>query len=100
MVPFDLGEAYGSTLSRSWIGRGTRPSPSSFPKTTAFLRCSSSDPFRKTIPLFLFQLSDTRYGQVNFEWVIINDPDSERFQIHKDDSTQFHPSGIRVQEYP
>jgi hypothetical protein len=42
-------------------------------------------------PIVYIELSDTRYGQVNFEWAIINDPDSERFHIHKTDKTQFLP---------
>jgi hypothetical protein len=51
-------------------------------------------------PIVFIQLSDTTYGQVNFEWVIINDLDSERFQIHKDDSTQFIPPGSEFRNIP
>ncbi len=43
--------------------------------------------FRRSVrdpdPVVVIQLSDTRYGQINFQWVIINDPDAERFQIHR-----------------
>ena len=42
-------------------------------------------------PIVYIEMSDTRYGQVDFEWAIINDPDSERFHIHKTDKTQFLP---------
>jgi hypothetical protein len=43
--------------------------------------------FRRSLeesdPIVYIELSDTRYGQVNFEWAIINDPDSERFHTTK-----------------
>ena len=51
--------------------------------------------FRRSLeesdPIVYIELSDTPYGQVNFEWAIVNDPDSERFHTHKTDKTQFLP---------
>jgi len=34
-------------------------------------------------------MSDTSYGQVNFEWAIVNDPDSERFTSTKPTKPNF-----------
>ena len=51
-------------------------------------------------PIVFLQLSDTSYNQVEFEWIIINDPDSERFQIHISDSTQFLPPGSEFRNVP
>jgi hypothetical protein len=60
--------------------------------------------FRRSIsevdPIVFIQLSDTSYNQVEFEWIIINDPDSERFQIHISDSTQFLPPGSEFRNIP
>ncbi len=51
-------------------------------------------------PMVFIQLSDTSYNQVEFDWIIINDPDSERFQIHLSDSTQFLPPGSEFRNIP
>ena len=51
-------------------------------------------------PIVFLQLSDTSYNQTEFEWIIINDPDSERFQIHISDSTQFLPPGSEFRNVP
>jgi hypothetical protein len=51
-------------------------------------------------PVVFLQLSDTSYNQIEFEWIIINDPASERFQIHISDSTQFLPPGSEFRNIP
>jgi len=60
--------------------------------------------FRRSLeesdPIVYIELSDTHYGQVNFEWAIINDPDSERFHIHKTDKTQFLPPKSESRNIP
>ena len=60
--------------------------------------------FRRSIseidPIVFIQLSDTSYNQVEFEWIIINDPDSERFQIHISNRTQFLPPGSEFRNLP
>ena len=60
--------------------------------------------FRRSLeesdPIVYIELSDTRYGQVSFEWAIINDPDSERFHIHKTDKTQFLPPKSEFRNIP
>jgi hypothetical protein len=54
----------------------------------------------ETDPVVFIQLSDTLYDQVEFEWVILNDPDSERFQIHASGRNQFLPPGSENRNIP
>ncbi len=100
MVPFDLGEAYGVDPVTLLDREGNKAFTFEFPEDHGILKMQFKRSVSENDPIVFIQLSDTRYGQVNFEWVIINDPDSERFQIHRDDSTQFIPPGSEFRNIP
>ena len=100
MVPFDLGEAYGVDPATLLDREGHKAFIFEFPEDHGILKMQFKRSVSENDPIVFIQLSDTSYGQVNFEWVIINDPDSERFQIHRDDSTQFIPPGSEFRNIP
>ena len=100
LIPPDLFDTYGvdpiSLLDRDGNKALHIESPSDQGTVQLQLKRSVSE----NDPIVFIQLSDTRYGQINFEWAIMNDPDSERFQIHRDDSSQFIPPGSEFRNIP
>jgi hypothetical protein len=101
LIPPDLFDAYGidpvTLLDRDGCRAFQMKAPPDKGMVKIQLKRSASD----IDPIVFIELSDTVYGQVDFEWVIINDPDSERFQIHKRDSSQFvppHPESRNIPE--
>jgi hypothetical protein len=100
LVPRDLLTAYGIDPG-SLMDRGGRPAfQFDFPPDKGLVKIQFKRSISEIDPIVFIQLSDTSYNQVEFEWVIINDPDSERFQIHISDSTQFLPPGSEFRNIP
>jgi hypothetical protein len=93
LIPSDLFTTYGVNPVSLLDRKGNKAFKFDFPPDKGIVKIE----FRRSIldndPIVFIQLSDTTYEQVTFEWAIINDPDSERFNIHKTDSTQFLPPG-------
>lgn len=100
LIPLDLGEAYGVDPVTLLDREGNKAFQFEFPEDQGIIKLQFKRSLSENDPIVFIQLSDTRYGQVSFEWVIINDPDAERFHIHKYDSTQFIPPGSEFRNIP
>jgi len=100
LIPSDLFRTYGVDPASLVDRDGNKAFQVESPPDQGTVQMQLKRSVSENDPIVFIQLSDTRYGQVNFEWVIINDPDSERFQIHKDDSTQFIPPGSEFRNIP
>ena len=93
LIPRDLFTAYSVDPATFLDREGDKTLFLDSPPDKGEVKILLKRSLREIDPLLFVQLSDTSYGQVDFEWIIINDPDSERFQIHISDSTQFLPPG-------
>ena len=93
LIPLDLLTAYEVDPITLLNREGHRAFQFDFPPDQGTVKIQFRRSVSKEDPVVFIQLSDTRYNQVEFEWVILNDPDSERFQIHTTDTTQFLPPG-------
>ena len=100
LVPSDLLTTYGID-SVSLLDREGHPAfQFDFSPDKGVVKIQFKRSISETDPIVFIQLSDTSYNQVEFEWVIINDPDSERFRIHISDNTQFLPPGSEFRNVP
>jgi hypothetical protein len=93
LIPSDLLSAYLVDPISLSDGEGHPAFEFDFPPEKRFVKIHIKRSASDVDPLVFIQLSDTSYNQVEFEWIIINDPDSERFQINLSDSAQFLPPG-------
>jgi hypothetical protein len=93
LIPFDLLSAYGVDPISLLDREGHKAFQFDFPSDRGVVKIQFKRSVSEIDPIVFIQLSDTSYNQVEFEWILINDPDSERFQIHTSDSTQFLPPG-------
>jgi hypothetical protein len=100
LIPLDLFTTYGVDSVSLLDGEGNKAFQFEFPPDKGIAKIQIKRSCFETDPIVFIQLSDTSYGQVDFEWIIINDPDSERFQIHISDSTQFLPPGSEFRNIP
>ena len=100
LIPRDLFAAYGVDPVTFLDHEGDKTLFLNSPPDRGEVKILLKRSLREIDPLLFIQVSDTRYGQVDFEWIIINDPDSERFQIHISDSTQFLPPGSEFRNIP
>ena len=100
LIPLDLLSTYEVDPTTLLNREGHRAFQFDFPPDQGMVKIQ----FRRSVsegdPIVFIQLSDTSYNQVEFEWVILNDPDSERFQIHITDTTQFLPPGSEFRNIP
>jgi hypothetical protein len=93
LVPSDLQKAYGVDPVLLLDREGNQAFQFDFPPDRGRVKIQFKRSRSESDPIVFIQLSDTSYNQVEFEWIMINDPDSERFQIHLSDGTQFLPPG-------
>jgi len=93
LIPLDLLTLYGVNPVSLLNQEGHKTFQIECPPDRGIVKIQFRRSISETDPIVFIQLSDTSYNQVEFEWIIINDPDSERFQIHISDSTQFLPPG-------
>ena len=93
LVPSDLFTAYGADPLSLSDRDGNKAFKFVYPPDKGIVKIEFRRSIHENDPIVFIQLSDTIYGQVSFEWAIINDPDSERFNIHKTDNSQFLPPG-------
>jgi hypothetical protein len=93
LFPFDLLPAYGVDPVSLLDREGNKAFQFDFPSDSGVVKIQFKRSVAEIDPIVFIQLSDTSYNQVEFDWILINDPDSERFQIHPSDSTQFLPPG-------
>jgi hypothetical protein len=100
LIPPDLFTAYGVDPIRLLDRDGNKAFTFEFPPDCGRVNMQFRRSVRESDPVVVIQLSDTRYGQINFQWVIINDPDAERFQIHRFDATQFLPPSSEFRNIP
>jgi hypothetical protein len=100
LIPSDLFATYGLDPVTFFDREGDKTLFLDSPQDKGEVKILLKRSLREIDPLLFVQLSDTSYGQVDFEWIIINDPDSERFQIHNLDSTQFLPPGSEFRNIP
>jgi len=100
LIPGDLFTTYGVDPVTFLDREGDKTLFLDSPPDKGEVKILLKRSLREIDPLLFVQLSDTSYGQVDFEWIIINDPDSERFQIHISDSTQFLPPGSEFRNIP
>ena len=100
LIPADLFTTYGVDPVSLLDREGNKAFQFVFPPNRGSVQILLKRSISETDPIVFIQLSDTSYNQVEFEWVIINDPDSERFQIHLSDSTQFLPPGSEFRNIP
>ena len=100
LIPPDLFHNYGVDPVSLLDREGNKAFQFECPPDQGIVQIQLRRSISENDPIVFIQLSDTRYGQVDFEWIIINDPDSERFQIHKDNSTQFIPPGSEFRNVP
>ena len=100
LVPLDLLTTYG-VHPVTWLDReGNKAFRFDFSPGKGTVKIELKRSASENDPIVFIQISDTLYNQVEFEWIIINDPDSERFQIHISDSTQFIPPGSEFRNIP
>ena len=100
LVPVDLFTTYGVDPVALLDREGNRAFQFEFPPDRGIVKIQFKRSVFENDPIVFIQLSDTSYNQVDFEWIIINDPDSERFQIHISDATQFVPPGSEFRNIP
>jgi hypothetical protein len=100
LIPPDLFSAYGVDPATLLDREGNKAFQFEFSPEKGVVKIQFKRSASENDPIVFIQLSDTRYNQVEFEWVVINDPDSERFQIHTTDSTQFLPPGSEFRNIP
>lgn len=100
LVPTDLLIAYGIDPITLLNREGRRAFQFDFTPGQGRMKVHFRRFLSENDPIVFIQLSDTRYNQVEFEWIILNDPDSERFQIHSTDATQFLPPGSEFRNIP
>jgi hypothetical protein len=93
LIPPDLLSAYRVDPLSLLDGESHPAFQFDFPPDRGLVKIQLKRSISDLDPLVFIQLSDTSYNQVEFDWILINDPDSERFQIHLTDSTQFLPPG-------
>jgi hypothetical protein len=93
LIPYDFFPAYRIDPASLTDEEGHPAFRFDFPPDKGVVKIQLKRATSDVDPMVFIQLSDTSYNQVEFEWIIINDPDSERFQIHVSDSTQFLPPG-------
>ena len=100
LVPSDLLTAYGVDPVLLRDREGYQAFHFDFPPDRGMVKIQFKRSRSESDPIVFIQLSDTSYNQVEFEWIMINDPDSERFQIHLSDGTQFLPPGSEFRNVP
>ena len=100
LVPLDLFTTYGVDPVTLLDREGNKAFGFDFPSEKGTVKIEFKRSVSENDPIVFIQISDTLYNQVEFEWIIINDPDSERFQIHISDSTQFIPPGSEFRNIP
>jgi hypothetical protein len=100
LVPLDLLTTYGVDPGTLLDREGNKAFQFEFPPDRGVVKIQFMRSISENDPIVFIQLSDTSYNQVDFEWIIINDPDSERFQIHISDATQFLPPGSEFRNIP
>ena len=100
LISPDLLATYGVDPSTLVDREGHRAFQFDFPPDKGFVKVQFRRSTSEIDPIVFIHLSDTSYNQVEFEWIIINDPDSERFQIHISDRTQFLPPGSQFRNVP
>jgi len=100
LVPLDLLTTYGVHPVTLLDREGNKAFRFDFPPGKGTVKIEFKRSASENDPIVFIQISDTLYNQVEFEWIIINDPDSERFQIHISDSTQFIPPGSEFRNIP
>ena len=100
LIPSDLFTTYGVDPVSLLDREGNKALKFEFPPDQGIVKIQFKRSIFENDPIVFIQLSDTNYGQVSFEWIIINDPDSERFHIHKTDRTQFLPPGSQFRNLP
>ncbi len=93
LIPLDLLSTYGVDPISLLDREGHKAFQFDFPSDKGVAKIQFKRSIAEIDPVVFIQLSDTSYNQVEFEWIIINDPDSERFQIHTSDRMQFLPPG-------
>jgi len=93
LIPRDLLLTYGVDPVSLLDREGHKALQFQFPPDRGTVQIFFRRSLSETDPIVFIQLSDTNYNQVEFEWVILNDPDSERFQIHLFNGAQFLPPG-------
>jgi hypothetical protein len=91
LIPLDLFASYGVDRFSLMDREGQKALQFDFPPETGNVKIAFRRSRSENDPIVFIQLSDTRYEEVEFEWIIINDPDSERFNINRLDRTQFLP---------
>ena len=97
LIPVDLFASYGVDRFSLMDRDGQKALQFDFPPETGNVKIAFRRSRAENDPIVFIQLSDTRYEEVEFEWIIINDPDSERFNIHRLDRTQFLPPDSEFQ---
>jgi hypothetical protein len=100
LIPPDLLTAYGVDPFSLLDREGHRAFHFDFLPDKGIAKIQFKRSIPEIDPIVFIQLSDNSYNQVEFEWIIINDPDSERFQIHISDSAQFLPPGSDFRNVP
>ena len=93
LIPMDLLSAYGVNPTSLLDQENHRAFQFDFPSDKGVVKIQFKRSTAEMDPIVFLQLSDTSYNQVEFERIIVNDPDSERFQIYTSHSTQFLPPG-------
>ncbi len=100
LIPEDLLTTYGVD-PYSLVDRGGHKAIQfDFPPGRGFVKLSFKRSISEIDPIVFVHLSDTSYNQIEFEWILINDPDSERFQIHLSNGSQFLPPGSEFRNIP
>ena len=99
-IPPDLLTTYGVDPLSLIDREGHKAIQFDFPSGKGFVKVLFKRSISETDPIVFIHLSDTTYNQVDFEWIIINDPDSERFQIHLSGNGQFLPAGSEFRNVP
>jgi hypothetical protein len=100
LIPLSLFVSYGVDRFSFLDREGHKALQFEFPPETGSVKIELRRFRSDNDPILFIQLSDTRYEEVDFEWIIINDPDSERFNIHRSDQTQFLPPDPELRNLP
>jgi hypothetical protein len=100
LVPRDLFESYGIDAKIFMNEKGEKSLEFVYPPGEGILKLSLKRSVEDIDPIVYIQLRDTIYSQVEFEWIIINDPDSERFNINRNPGTQFLPPSSWFRNIP
>lgn len=100
LIPGDLFAMYGIDAKTFRNKKGEKSLEFIYPPGEGILKLSLKRSVEDIDPIVYIQLRDTIYNQAEFEWIIINDPDSERFNINRNPGTQFLPPSSRFRNIP